>query len=380
MGMKRTYLADRAVQGSDSAVFRQDLPRTGRVSAIEIGVRITNGSTSGTEIIDDAIDRIEVLGNGSFPIKSMTGRMAAAAGALWLRRRLPQVRTQAASAVQERSYLIPFGFRVGDPVHYLELSRWQQVQLAVTFSPTIAATGFATATVTFTVKLHYWDAQEALLGSGGYIRNREIFSFTSAASGDQQILLPTEHPLLGLLVFSREAGIALETDLTRVRLLDKIGGVELYNRRTEDAQMENDEELGLEAIERGRALLADADNLDTDVNFLDAINLSLVQDLAAGADFDIINPASITGDRVAIHEAIVEGSSTYAATILETTARRVQWEAIGRGLPHAIYVPLHDWGNPESAYPAPQRDQAVLLLTQGGAGATVVVNVLELAA
>lgn len=380
MAFLRTYLADRATQSSDDAVFRQDLPKTGVISAIELGVRMTNGATSGIAIIADQIDRIEVLGNGSFPILSLTGRAAYAYASLFLKRRPPQVRTMAVSGVQEAWFLIPFGFGIWSPTGALDLSRWNSVQLAVTYSPTIAATGFATGTTAFTVKMYQWSQDSAPGGRSGYIRAREIFSFTSAASGDQQVLLPTENPLLGLLIFSREAAIAIETDLTRIRLLDKIGGSEIYNRRTEDAMAENDEELGLEAIERGIALRADAESLDTDVNFLQAI--SILEDFALTATSLWLKAMTngIVGDRVTLGVNELADANTETHATLSTTLRTLRWIAIGRGLPHAIYLPLHHWGRPETAYAAQQRDQLVLLLTQGGAGADVRVNAIEWAA
>lgn len=379
MAFLRTYLADRATQTSDAATFRQDLPRTGQVSAIEVGVRITNGATRGTEQIEDAIDRIEVLGNGSFPIISLTGRSAKALAALFLRKRPPRRRTEAASAVQEASFLLPFGFHIWDQGQYLDLSRWQQVQLAITYSPTVSATTFATGTTTFTVKLHHWSQDASPGGAGRYLRAREIFSFTTVAAGDQQILLPTEHPLLGLIVMWREAAIALETDITRLRVLDKIGGVELFNRRTEDAAYENSEELGLQSIEYGRALLGDTDTFDTDINFLDGLTLAPIFVQSDANGIITVMPASFVGDRVTASVSDTADAAASTHFTAAAAARQVQWIAAGQGLPHAIYVPMHDWGRPESAYPAPQRDQSVLLLTQGGAGADVRVNALELA-
>jgi hypothetical protein len=379
MAFLRTYLADRAVQGSNDAVFRQDMPKTGLISALELGVRITNGATSGTEQIVDAIDRIELIGNGSFPIISMTGRMAYAYASLMLRRRPPQIRTMAATAVQEAWFLIPLGFSIWDPRHYLDLARWQQVQLVVTFSPTISATTFATLTTAFTVKQYQWSQDASPGGANGYIRCREIFSFTSGASGDQQVLLPTEHPLLGLLIFSREAGIAIETDLVRIRLLDKIGGTELYNRRIEDAMAENDEELGLEAIERGRGLNIDADTLDVDVNFVQSVIITplFVQTGAAGTKMTM--PGTITGDRIVLSMNDLADAAADTHVTVTAAVQAHLWLAMGRGLPHTSYLPLHHWGRPESAYQAQQRDQLVLLLEQGGAGATVRINALELA-
>jgi hypothetical protein len=380
MTFLRTYLADRAVQSSDAASFRQDMPRTGVISAIELGVRITNGATSGLEIIPDAIDRIEVLANGSFPLVSLTGRSAYALASLFLKRRPPQVRSEAAAGVQEAWFLIPFGFTIWSPQGYLDLARYQQVQLVVTYSPTISATAFATGTTTFTVKTAQWSQDSVPGGGGGYIRSREIFSFDTGASGDQQVLLPTEFPLLGLLILSREAAIAIETDLTRVRLLDKIGGSELYNRRTEDAMAENDEELGLEAIERGLALRADAEVLNTDVNMLQSVAFTPNFALTATSLQVFAFTNGIVGDQVtlAVNELADAAADTHAT--LSTTIRTLRWVAMGRGLPHAIYLPLHHWGRPETAYQAQQRDQLVLLLTQGGAGANVRVNALEWAA
>lgn len=379
MAFLRTYLADREIQSSNAATFVSNLPKTGNVSAINVGVRITNGATSGLEIIADAIDRIEVLANGSIPIVSMTGRMAYAYASLMGRRRPSQSRNESAAAVQEAWFLIPFGYTVWDPSLYLDLGRWQSVQLRVTFSPTISATTFATGTTTFSVLMYQWSTDSQPGGGRGHIRNTEIFSFTSGASGDQPVDLPTEFPLLGLLIFSREAGIAIETDITRVRLLDKIGGQEIYNRRIEDGMAENHEELGLEAIERYRALRGDTETLDTDVNFPQSIAQEAIFTQSDANGLVTATWAAQVGDRwtLSLSEVADAAASTHFTS--RTTLTALPLTIVGRGLPHTLYLPMHHWGRPETAYPANQRDQARLLITQGGAGATVVVNALQLA-
>ena len=44
--LEQAIIMDREAQSSDTSVFRKNLPKAGSYSAIDIGIRITNGTTS----------------------------------------------------------------------------------------------------------------------------------------------------------------------------------------------------------------------------------------------------------------------------------------------------------------------------------------------
>lgn len=376
MPYKRTYGVDRAVQTNDATTYTLRLPASGILSGVVVRVRLTNGATSGTEQIVDAVDRISIV-HGSRALHSYTGRQAYALASLFMRRRPPQIRTMAVSGVQEATFLIPFGFSLWDAVNALDLARYPNLELRIEYSPTISATTFATGTFTVTVEYHWWDGDLGF-GPQGHIECPEVRNFTSAASGTEPLVtLPNDHPLLGVLIFAREAAIPIDTDIVRVRLLEKSGGQELYNRRCADAMSENHHELMLEAIERGAALLANAETLDTDVNFLQHAIVQVRFTNVSGTDYPYYIVRSAAGDRLTMSGDLIDASSPTTVNTLDTTIRTLSWEAIGRGLPHAIYLPLHRWGMPETAYVPRPPDQPILEIEQGGAGADVRVNVLQ---
>lgn len=380
MSLERRYLLNREVQSSDSATRIVQLPRAGNLSAIGLRVEITNGATSGTERVWEAIDRVEVIANGSEVLFSLEGRELEKWMYVWSRRRAPQVLTQVGSAVQEIVAFIPFGRFIGDPELYLPLERFQTVELRVQYSPTISATTFATGTTTISAILYMWRQGAVGLRTRGYIRTTQFRSFTSAASGEDVTELPRRFPLLDILVFAREAGVADGTDITQVEVREDDGLVIPYTGRWLDIQAENHIQLDLDAEEAGIAVQSDNDTIDTRVSRIIEADVKLVQDLAAGADFTLVNIASITGDRLTLHMFLVEGSSTYAATILQTTDQTVHWKARGIGIGNAVYVPLWDRENLETAYPAPSKSKVSLALTQGGDGADVRCSVRELVA
>ena len=148
MTLERRYLLNREVQSGDAATRSIELPRAGLLSALPPRLECPNGATSGTEELIDAIDRVEVIADGSDVLFSLEGTELYKWNWAWLRRRPPIVRTMRLSIAQEVSYLVPFGRDIGDPELSLDLSRYQRVELQVTFSPTIAATAFTTGTFT----------------------------------------------------------------------------------------------------------------------------------------------------------------------------------------------------------------------------------------
>ena len=50
MRLEQSVIMNREAQSSDTALFRKDLPKSGSYTALDIGIRLTNGSTSGIDV------------------------------------------------------------------------------------------------------------------------------------------------------------------------------------------------------------------------------------------------------------------------------------------------------------------------------------------
>lgn len=381
MTLERRYLLNREVQSSDSATRIVQLPRNGWLSGIGLRVEITNGATSGTERIRDAIDRVEVLANGSEVLFSLEGVELERWQYVFTGRRAVQVLTMAVSGVQELFLQIPFGRKIGDKELCLDLAQFQSVELRVQFSPTISATTFTTGTTTISAILYLWRAGSPEVRRRGYIRTSQFRAFTSAASGEDVTELPRRFPLLDVFVHAREAAIADGVDITLAEIREDDGLVIPYTGRWRDIQFENHVLLGLEAKEWGIALRTDDETIDTLVSRIAAHRLSVTENsTATDSVVPIVTTASIAADRITLSVIEVDEDATQAASALATALYTIAWSAEGEGIGNAIYIPLWDMETLESAYPAPSKAKVTLALTQAGADATVRASVRELVA
>jgi len=378
MGLERRLLLDREVQSGDAATRRVELGRDVALSAILLRIECTNGATSGTELLIDAIDRIEIV-DGSQVLFSLEGTELYKWNWVWLRKRPPQVRTMAAAGVQELALLIPFGRSIGDKRLYLPTGRFQRPELTIEFSPTISATAFATATFTITAVEYSWPLGEVPGATLGYLRTRQIRAFTSAASGDEDIELDRTNPYMGALVYAREAAIADGVDITIVEVRENDGRVIPFRGRFLDIQMENQVMFDLDPVEEGIALLTDAETVDTLLSRVLSASVHLIEDTAAAdAAHPLARIATITADRLAMSVIEVDEAATQADSAVATALYTLHWRARGIGIGNAVFLPLALPGDIENPYMAPQKNKVQLRLTQGGAGATVRVSTQEL--
>ncbi len=377
---ERRVLLDQETQSSDSATRRVQLPRSGLLSALVLRVRITNGATAGEEHIVDAVDRLEVVANGSEVLYSLEGVEALRWGWLWYGQFPPYKWDESASAVQELVFCVPFGRMFGDAELALDLGAYRDVELRIQYSPTVAATSFATGTTQF--HLIGWLNDDLGAGGGrrGFLRTTQLYAFTSVASGEEVIDLPQAYPLYDLLVYAREDAIEDGVDITQVEVRANDRRFIPFTGRWDDIQAENEKMFAIDPTVVCHALRADAAAIDMLTGRIRDVQVTQVRDLAAGADMTVVNPASFAGDRVSMHLAIVEGSATYAATILDTTRREFFIHARGLGIGNAVVVPFALHGNVDLALPAPEFSRLQLALTNGGAGADVRVSARELVA
>ena len=379
MTLDRRYLLNREVQGTDDAVRTVELARAGLLSAIVLRLECTNGATSGTERLLDTIDRIEVIADGSDVLFSLEGTELYKWQYVWQQRAPAQILTERAAAVQELSLLIPFGRFIGDPELCLDLSRYQRVELRVDHSPTIAATAFATGTFTISAIEYSWRPGMFAGARRGFLRTRQIRSFTSAASGEEVFELDRRYPYMGALVYAREAAIADGVDITIVELREDAGRVIPYTGNWLDIQMENHELLDIDPTEEGVALRTDNGTIDTLLSRIISASVQLEDDTGAS---DSAHPhgtiASITADRITLSVVEVDEDGTQGASGLASALYPIHWRARGIGIGNAVFLPLALQGNIDNPYPAPEKSKVQLALTQGGAGAAVRVSTQEL--
>lgn len=220
--LEQSVLMSREAQTSDTALFRKNLPKSGKYSALDIGIRLTNGSTSNVNgDILDVLKHISLVMNGNDYRFHINGQDFFRQ--YWLKhgRPMPYVFTETGSAVQEVWFRMEFGRFMGDTQFGLDLSRFNNVQLQVDYDCTLlgaaAVTTFTTATFTITVIAHQFP-YESQPGFRGMMGVREFWTGTSVAFGDEVQSMPSANPIVALNVAAREDNVAEATDITDIKV------------------------------------------------------------------------------------------------------------------------------------------------------------------
>ena len=365
------------VQSSDAATKIVKLPLSNYIHTLYVKVQCTNGATSAlNQDISDVVDLIEVVANGSDVLFSLTPQEIKR-WCLWLTGyNLPQIRNERASAVQEMVFPIFFGRGGFDPNFYLRCNALSDLELKVTYSPTIAATGFATGTTTigvFGVMSMGGQPGEYL----GTFTHKTLRAFTSAASGDEQTLIPRGNLLRQLLTYAYEAGVEPASNITNIKFDLNNDEQVRVNIGWNELQEINTLDNWIEHIENILAFTKDNDTIDTDVARIAHVSIHLQSSMSDANDtFELSRVDAISGDRITIDQAaadITAGAETFAT---DATGRNNLIAVRGIGLSHAVVLDFSKAGD-QALLNTAQFDQVRLTLTQGNAGASVRISTQE---
>lgn len=243
--MMVTTLMDREVQTSDTLVYRKDLPKSGKISAIDIGVRFTNGATVPQNRDPlDIFSHISLLVNGTDYRFHMKGQDVYRYN--WARdgRPMPCSFTEVASATQEVWFRIPLGRFLGDTQFGMDLAKYRNVQLQLDYALSnfgTVGTHIITGTIAFTVLLHEF-TPSAAPAFRGMIAAREFWTGTSVASRTTLEALPAQNPITAIYVSATEDAIADGTDITDIKIgKDRFNTVWINGKWYNFARVMNDE-------------------------------------------------------------------------------------------------------------------------------------------
>lgn len=217
-----TVIMSREAQTSDTAVFRKDLPMAGKYSALDVGIRVTNGATSAQGVDPlDVIKRISLVVNGNDYRVHMSGHEMFRHRWMKHKRPMPYTWTQAASGVQEVWFRMDFGRFLGDPQFGLDLARFQNVQVQIDYDMTvpgaIAATTLTTGTFTVTLIAHEFPTLNAP-SFRGMMGCRVFWEGTTVASGDIVQNMPASNVVTAVSLMCIEDAIADAVDITDIEI------------------------------------------------------------------------------------------------------------------------------------------------------------------
>jgi len=379
IGEIRHYVNDE-VQSSNAATYRLELPNRGALHQIVLRAKCTNGATSGRGVtMLDVVDEIKLIGDGSEVIfdlysvefekwvEAMTGEA------------LAMEEDQSASAVQEIVLPIWFGRSAVDLEYWLPMARFNDLKLEVSFSPTIAAdAGFATGTVTFDVLLVVTPEDGGLVYKGT-LATRRIRSFTSAASGDEEVELPSNSIVRAVGVYAYEAAIEDGTDITTVELLDKSSGQSIVKADWLDLCNLNPCLTGKYITHAAKLLLGNNETWASRLGNIVAINVDVIETADATNDeYDAAFVDGVSGDTLtfdAYNVDITAGSESITAAAGDVALRV---EAKGKAPSHFGFIPFVHKDDPDGWLDTSKMGKPTVTLSQGGADAAVYVAVQEL--
>jgi len=214
-----TYLEDEKTI-SDAGTETIDLDLADPITELYIEMEATNGATSNiANPIARNISKIEIV-DGSEVLFSLSGQQAIASAAFDLGYFPNRDISGVGGETQRDSFPIRFGRYLGDRELAFDPKRFTNPQLKITWDlatvNALGATGYTSGSGKLTVVARVMEGLSP--APGRFLMTKEHYSWTTAASGDERIDLPTDYPYRRLMVRSYEAGIALSAALTKLKL------------------------------------------------------------------------------------------------------------------------------------------------------------------
>lgn len=234
MPFRLPYLESRSVL-ADSGEKTTDLRGLDPITAIWLEVRATNSTTNNQDnTMAQNIEEIQVI-DGSDVIFSLDGEEALALTAYYLGRIPSQLIEEFANNVQSLSIIIPFGRFIGDPVYAFDPKRFSNPQVRIKWNlaavTAVGVTGFATGT-------GRWTVVPIIMQNGatprGLLTIKEQYTSAGAASGDDFVDLPRDHPYLALMIRAYKTVTAVYNVLDDVKLSIDFDRVVPFNMRMSD--------------------------------------------------------------------------------------------------------------------------------------------------
>lgn len=211
MYFQQRYLKDSATFDATSGLQTIDLPNSGLLSGIELRVWGTCGAGGDKPDVwlHDRLKKLEVIGGGMKPIKSLSGDQVLAD---MLHKRVPlgpHDFKNMASASCEEFFYITFGRHYHDIDYMLDLSRINDPELRIDTDFTLTSqngwsNGVAmSAAPSFSVIAHI--LRDPAVTPKGYIKTSEVARFTGAASKQENMMIPRGPLYSNLYLQSRYA-------------------------------------------------------------------------------------------------------------------------------------------------------------------------------
>jgi len=213
-----TYIEDEKVL-DDSGTVTIDIKIKDPITALEILMSAANGATSNQENhLHDCVSKIELV-DGSDVLYSLSMVQGQALNFFEMGKEPIMNLTEFASDGARESVMINFGRFFGDEAWAFDPTRFKNPQLKITWNlaaiRAVGATGFVSGSGRLTIIAHI---MEGATPPSGFLMSKEIYSWTTAASGDEKITMPTDYPYRLLLFRVYEAGMDMRENVSDLKL------------------------------------------------------------------------------------------------------------------------------------------------------------------
>ena len=334
------------------------------ISELDLVIAATNGATNNKDApIERCISKIEIVDGGEC-LWSLPGDVAYA---LWTQLNGKPGNTYNSGCTSDSPYVqipLQFGRYLWDPLLAFNPKKFDNPQLKVTFDEaTVRAagdTGFVTDSFTMTIMAHL---MENGASPQGYLMAKDIYDFTSVASGDEPVDMPVDYPWRLLFVRAFESGVAYDASLTRFKLNcdgGKFIPFDVAHARLADLMCQTFPPVHREGYEY-------ADNAET---FQTWMALNVGQLVVSHAADIIVGCTSFWPSQFTLRQ--------YTGASAASNNQPMHWSVWGWAPHNTLFVPfgrpdvIEDWFN------APGFGKVKLYITQGNADAEVNVCVQQL--
>ena len=192
------YLRE-GVTMSRNTTYQEDLPENGLLTSMLIRMSAAGVSGAFAAVhkwrISDFIDKIEIIGNGSEVIKSLTGNCLQ--GIMEIDNGgFPIDYWQSYATGTKRFHvMLTFGRQLFDKLYGLDLSKWDNVQIKITNSATSTQLG---EDISLSMLCFYWRGD--ITSFAGYIRTEEWRKWDTVSNEIKYLEMPTEHLIRRILM------------------------------------------------------------------------------------------------------------------------------------------------------------------------------------
>lgn len=356
---------------ADSGTETIELAVADPISEIHIRFKAKNGGTSNkNNPISRNISKIEIV-DGAKVIYSLNG-MLAQSMSYYQRRIMPSMQRQGGpSENQEDHYVLRFGRYLWDRIYGLVPQNFRNLQLKITWDlatvTAVGATGFLTGSAKLTIIAKLMEDLAA--APLGYMMAKDHYSWTTAASGEERIALPTDYPYALMVFRAWETEVKLQSTITNLKL-----------------SIDQDKDIPFD--------LGSWDFLKFMVNEYGLFTLE--QHLFAGTETNVQTWMGVNETVVAIPESPVPGAgvtnkfcdvhgvdSGHLNMVLTDSAGTDNVDGIiqlimrGQALNHCYAYPFGLMNEPDSWLNAPEIGDIKAIITQGNAGAAANLALLQ---